>query len=199
MDQIIPMTALNARRVRILKESEEKLAQHVKSRDNTTILEFLDNVNDNDRASLFQSAVLKLTCNNDADTLGAVLDYGKEKTLDVQWTEDDKGKEKKLDVQWTEVDEGKKKSQDFEEWLKEEGRRNPIMVASEQASFSSYTFYTFMTEFIIANDFVGLPSVHKTALQVWLPDSQHPNIRHCSAGRTRKVSVKAGDKEPRGG
>merc|ERR1719500_1073973 len=117
MEQI-PMNALHARRIRILKESEETLSQHVQSRDNTTILEFLDNVKDiNDRASLFQLAVLKLTCNNDADTLGAVLDYGKEK---------------KLDVQWTEVDEGKKKSQDFEEWLKEEGRRNPIMVASEQ-------------------------------------------------------------------
>ena len=184
----------NARRIRILKESEETLAEHVKSRDNAAILEFLKNVEDINRASLFQSAVLKLTCNNDAETLDAVLKYGKEKKLDgqLQWT--------KVKV---EVDKGKKKSQDFQ-WLKkelsgEEGKRNPIIVASEQASFSSYTFYTFMTEFIIVNAFVGLPSVHKTALQVWLPDSQHPNIRHCFAGRTRKVSVKAGDKEPRGG
>lgn len=119
MEQI-PMNALHARRIRILKESEETLSQHVQSRDNTTILEFLDNVKDiDDRAYLFQSAVLKLTCNNDEDTLGAVLDYGKEK---------------KLDVKWIEVDEGKKKCQDYQ-WLKEEGRRNPIIVASEQASF----------------------------------------------------------------
>ena len=200
MDQIIPMTALHARRIRILKESEDRLrlAEHVESRDNAAILDFLKNVEDiNDRASLFQSAVLKLTCNNDAETLGAVLDYGKDfKELKVQWTE-------------IEIDKDKKKSKDFE-WLKkelsgEEGQgkgkeraRNPIIVASEQASFSSYTFYTFMTEFIIANDFVGLPYVYKRALQVWLPDSRIP-FRHCSGGRTRKISVKAGDREPRAG
>merc|ERR1719458_730728 len=123
MDQIIPMTALHARRIRILKESEDRLrlAEHVESRDNAAILDFLKNVEDiNDRASLFQSAVLKLTCNNDAETLDAVLKYGKEKELDgqLQWT--------KVEV---EVDKGKKKSQDFQ-WLKkelsgEEGKRNP--------------------------------------------------------------------------
>ena len=217
MDQIIPMTALHARRIRILKESEDRLrlAEHVESRDNAAILDFLKNVEDiNDRASLFQSAVLKLTCNNDAETLGAVLDYGKDfKELNVQWTE-------------IEIDKDKKKSKDFE-WLKkelsgEEGQgkgkeraRNPIIVASEQASFSSYTFYTFM--FIIANYFVGLPSVHKKALQFWLPDSPSSiyTIRHCfsrarptasakararaSGRRTRKISVRSGDREPREG
>ena len=119
MDQIPMMDPIHARRIRILKESEETLGKHVESRDNTTILEFLDNVEDiKDRALLFQSAVLKLTCNNDEDTLGAVLDYGKEK---------------KLDVPWIEVEYGKEKTPDFQ-FLKEEGRRNPIIVASEQAS-----------------------------------------------------------------
>ena len=148
MDQIIPMTALHARRIRILKESEDRLrlAEHVESRDNAAILDFLKNVEDiNDRASLFQSAVLKLTCNNDAETLGAVLDYGKKNELDVDWTK----------VKVT-VDKGKMKAEDFQ-WMEEEGRGNPIIVASEQASFLSYTFYTFMTKFIIVNDFVGLP------------------------------------------
>ena len=144
MDQI-PLTALHTRRVRILKESEKALDDLVGSRDNTKIREFLVNANEDIRASLFESAVLKLTCNNDADTLGAVLDYGKKNELDVDWTK----------VKVT-VDKGKMKAEDFQ-WMEEEGRGNPIIVASEQASFLSYTFYTFMTKFIIVNDFVGLP------------------------------------------
>ena len=119
MDQISMTDSIHARRIRILKESEETLGKHVESRDNTTIVEFLDNVKDiENRTHLFQSAVLKLTCNNDRDTLGAVLDYGKEKNLGVQWIK---------------VEEGKEKNPDFQ-WMRDEGRRNPIIVASEQAS-----------------------------------------------------------------
>ena len=120
------MTALHARtrKIRILQESEKTLADHVEARDNAALLEFLKNANDDIRASLFQSAVLKLTCNNDAETLGAVLKYGKEKKLDVKLMEADKCKKNSLDFQW----------------LEEEGRRNPIIIASEQASFSFYIF-----------------------------------------------------------
>ena len=122
------MDTIHARRIRILKESEETLGKHVESRDNTTILEFLDNVKDiENRVHLFQSAVLKLTCNNDEDTLGAVLEYGREK---------------KLDVQWITVEEGKKKNPDFQ-WMRDEGRRNPIIVASEQASIKYIRVYNY--------------------------------------------------------
>ena len=170
---------IHARRIRILKESEETLGKHVESRDNTTILEFLDNVNDiENRVHLFQSAVLKLTCNNDEDTLGAVLDYGKEK---------------KLDVQWITVEEGKEKNPDFQ-WMRDEGRRNPIIVASEQASI------IYRSEFIIANAFLGLPSVHETALQVWLPDSPSSiHLSHRSGWGAGKSSLRSGDTEPRAG
>ena len=150
MDQIPLTDSIHARRIRILKESEETLGKHVESRDNTTILEFLDNVKDiENRAYLFQSAVLKLTCNNDEDTLGAVLDYGKEK---------------KLDVQWINVEEGQEKNPGFQ-WMKEEGRRNPIIVASEQASLFSCIYnrvYNFKcisrASFVAQNNFTSLAS-----------------------------------------
>ena len=68
------MDTIHARRTRYLKEAEETLDKHVGSRDNSAIPEFLASVEDiNDRAQLFQSAVLKLTCNDDWDTLGAVI------------------------------------------------------------------------------------------------------------------------------
>ena len=128
MDQISMTDSIHARRIRILKESEETLGKHVESRDNTTIIEFLENVKDiENRTHLFQSAVLKLTCNNDRDTLGAVLDYGKEKNLDVQWIK---------------VEEGKEKNPDFQ-WMRDEGRRNPIIVASEQASIIFIRVYNY--------------------------------------------------------
>ena len=117
---LIPMDTIHARRIRILKKAEETLDKHVDSRDNSAIPEFLANVEDvNDRAYLFQSAVLKLTCNNDWDTLGAVLKYG----------ESDK---ENLDVQWIKVEEDNTRKVPC---MKEEGRRNPLIVASEQASF----------------------------------------------------------------
>ena len=105
-----------------MKESEETLDKHVGSRDNRAIPEFLASVeNIDDRAKLFRSAVLKLTCNNDWDTLDAVLKYGE-------------GDKKNLGVQWITVGEEKEKTPEVQ-WMKDEGRKNPIIIASEQASF----------------------------------------------------------------
>ena len=121
MDQI-PMDTIHARRTRYLKESEETLDKHVDSRDNSAIPKFLASVeNIIDRALLFQSAVLKLTCNDDWDTLGAVLKYG----------ESDK---ENLDVQWIKVEEDNANTREVP-CMKKEGRRNPLIVASEQAIF----------------------------------------------------------------
>ena len=109
-----------------MKESEDTLDKHVDSRDNKAIPDFLASVKDiGDRADLFRSAVLKLTCKNDWDTLGAVLEYGKQENLGVQWMTAEEYKEKTPEVQ------------DDEE---EEGRKNPIIIASEQVSFCCSTF-----------------------------------------------------------
>ena len=119
---LIPMDTIHARRIRILKKAEETLDNHVDSRDNSAIPEFLANVEDvNDRAYLFQSAVLKLTCNNDWDTLGAVLKDG------------ETDKENLMKNQWINVGEDKEKTPEDKEKTPE-GRTNPIIIASEQAS-----------------------------------------------------------------
>ena len=110
-----------------MKESEETLDTHVGSRDNRAIPEFLASVeNIRDRANFFQSAVLKLTCKGDWDTLGALLEYG----------ESDK---ENLGVQWKNVGEDQEKTPEVQ-WMKEEeeGRKNPIIIASEQASCLLY-------------------------------------------------------------
>ena len=178
---LIPMDTIHARRIRILKKAEETLDNHVDSRDNSAIPEFLANVEDvNDRAYLFQSAVLKLTCNNDWDTLGAVLKYG----------ESDK---ENLDVQWIKVEEDNANTREVP-CMKKEGRRNPLIVASEQASCCCSPLTGMIISYVHPP---GLPSVHKTALLVWLPDSPS-SIRHraWSSWGTRGVSIGSGDLEP---
>ena len=116
------MDQIHARRARYLKEAEETLDKHVGSRDNSAIPDFLASVDDiTARAQLFQSAVLKLTCNDDWDTLEAVLKYG----------ESDK---ENLGVQWMKVGEDMQKTPAEDQWMKEEGRMNPINIASEHVS-----------------------------------------------------------------
>ena len=76
------------------------------------------NKNPEELVRLFELAVVRLTCNNDAETLDAVLDFGKEANLEVSWNEE-------------------------EDVLSGENlcfRGNPIMVASQQACFFQASF-----------------------------------------------------------
>ena len=77
------------------------------TRDNRAIIRhFNENQHSEDLADLYHFAVLHLTCNNDADTLADVLQWGRDSSVHLQWKEEE-------DVLFDD---------------------NPIMVASQQGS-----------------------------------------------------------------
>ena len=64
-----------------------KLKHLCDSRDNSAIQDYLkdlrSNKNPKELVRLFELAVVRLSCNNDAETLDAVLDFGKEAKMEV--------------------------------------------------------------------------------------------------------------------
>ena len=171
MDQI-PMDKIHARRTRYLKESEETLDKHVDSRDNKAILKFLASVeNIRDRADLFQSAVLKLTCNGDWDTLGAVLKDG------------ETDKENLMKNQWINVGEDKEKTPEDKEKTPE-GRTNPIIIASEQASCLLFVYINdIYNSFICVSRTTFSAQNSCTRLATGFPKSGQ--LRSCQLGHRR--------------
>ena len=117
-------------------EGASKLKNLCDSRNNAAIKEYFEkNQSDKNLANLFQFVVLRLTCNNDADTLRVVLDFGKSSLraaeLAVPWTEVNTNLKVPM-MPWKEVEE-----EDEEEVPSGENMcfsRNPIMVASQQVA-----------------------------------------------------------------
>ena len=101
-----------AAKVKVLCDSRDNAAAILKD-----LKDLKKNMIGEEFVRLFERAVVWLTCNNDAETLDAVLDFGREAKLGVSW----------------------KKEKDV--FSRENLRGNPIMVASQQACVFSGICY----------------------------------------------------------
>ena len=59
------------------------------SRDSAGIIDFLGKKNKVEDNALFHYAVLQLTCQNDPESLGNVLDFGEKEKLGVPWKDEE--------------------------------------------------------------------------------------------------------------
>ena len=152
----------------IIDEEDYKLKQLCDSRDRVAIQDYMTNLKNlksgEELVRLFELAVVQLTCNNDEETLDAVLHFGKKANLGVSWSE-------------------------VEDVLSSESLYfpgNPILAASQQVCVFMLLLYhvSIQTQKTIS----GLCSMHCPPSSIWVQDPTDP----ASAGRKRRNPPRPG-------